>query len=125
MIINLSNHPSTGWQEKQRRAAQAWGEIVDLPFPPLGAEITEEEMQQTARDLLARIRGMKPDAVVVMGEFSLVFMLVDALLEDGIPVLTAASGRNTAEKKEADGTIMKVARFDFVRFREYRRLEKR
>ena len=123
MIINLSNHPHAKWQEKQLHAAQAYGEVVDLPFPQLSAATSGEEQERIARKLLRRIREMKPDAVLVMGEFSLVFMVVDALLEDGIPILTAASDRNTVEEAAADGTIVKVAHFDFVRFREYGRLK--
>ena len=124
MILNISNHPHVNWQEKQLRAAQAYGEVIDIPFPLLRAAITEEEKEQIALRLLEQIREMKPDAVIVMGEFSLLFMLVDALLDDGITVLTAASDRNTVERTEENGTIVKVAHFDFVRFREYRRLKK-
>ncbi|MBQ8075852.1 MAG: hypothetical protein IJ237_07700 [Oscillospiraceae bacterium] len=123
MIINLSNHPHANWQEKQLRAAQAYGEVIDLSFPPV-SRTTDEEQEQIASQLLSQIREMKPDAVLVMGEFSLVFMVVDALLDDGIPILTAASDRVTEEKPEEDGTIVKIARFDFVRFRPYRRLKK-
>ena len=125
MIINLSNHPKETWQEKQLQAALAYGELVDLPFPQLPGSMTGEELEQTATSLLHRIREMKPDAVIVMGEFSLVFMLVDALLDEGIPILTAASERNTVEQKGPDGTKVKIARFDFVGFRPYRRLSSR
>ena len=124
MIINLSNHPHANWQEKQLRAAKAYGEVIDIPFPLHCAAVTEEEQEQIALRLLDQIREMKPDAVLVMGEFSLLFMVVDALLDDGILVLTAASDRNTVEKTEENGTIVKIAHFDFVRFREYRRLKK-
>ena len=125
MILNLSNHPHENWPEKQLRAALAYGEVIDLPFPPVSPEATEEELEQTALGLLRRIGEMKPDAVLVMGEFSLVFMLVDALLDDGIPVLTAASRRVTAEHTQEDGTVMKTARFDFACFRPYLRLKPR
>ncbi|HCI74468.1 MAG TPA: hypothetical protein DHV42_08045 [Lachnospiraceae bacterium] len=121
MIINLSNHPHASWQEKQLRAAQAYGKVIDLPFPQI---LSTTDVESIALDLLNQIREMKPDAVLVMGEFSLVFMMVDALLDDGIPVLTAASNRSTVEKREADGRIVKVAHFDFVGFRQYRRLKK-
>ena len=121
MIINLSNHPHASWQEKQLRAAQAYGEVIDLPFPQV---TPATDVESIALQLLNQIREMKPDAVLVMGEFSLVFMMVDALLDDGIPVLTAASNRSTVEKREADGRIVKVAHFDFVGFRQYQRMKK-
>lgn len=125
MILNLSNHPHENWPEKQLRAALAYGEVIDLPFPPVSPEATEEVLEQTALELLRRIEEMKPDAVLVMGEFSLVFMLVDALLDDGIPVLTAASRRVTTERAGEDGTVVKTARFDFACFRPYLRLKPR
>ena len=86
MILNLSNHPHLNWPEKQLRTARAYGDVIDLPFPQVSPDATEEELEQTARQLLRRIVEMKPDAVLVMEEFSLVFMLVDALLDDGIAV---------------------------------------
>ena len=86
MILNLSNHPHLNGPEKQLRAARAYGDVIDLPFPQVSPDTTEEELEQTSRQLLRRIVEMKPDAVMVMGEFSLVFMLVDALLDDGIAV---------------------------------------
>ncbi len=125
MILNLSNHPHENWPEKQLRAARAYGDVIDLPFPPVSPDATEEELEQTALRLLRQIGEMKPDAVLVMGEFSLVFMVVDALLNNGIPVLTAASRRVTTERPQEDGTVVKTAQFDFACFRPYRRLKSR
>ncbi|MBR0220831.1 MAG: hypothetical protein IJQ63_03575 [Synergistaceae bacterium] len=125
MIINLSNHPHKNWQEKQIRAANAYGEIIDLPFPQISPYADEEELELIASQLLQKIREMKPNAVIVMGEFSLSFMIVDALLDDGIPILTSASSRVVNENKAEDGTVVKTAHFDFVLFRQYKRLKKK
>ena len=73
----------------------------------------------------SRLRKEPATGVLFMGEFSLVFMLMDALLDDGIPVLTAASRRVTTEHTQEDGTVVKTARFDFACFRPYRRLKPR
>ena len=123
MLINLTNHLYRNWPLKQQAAARQYGEVTDLPFPEISADISEGELQKCGREYLLKIRALKPDAVLVMGEFSLVFMLVDALLEEGIPVLCAASDRAAEEKRNPDGTISKNSRFDFVRFREYRRMK--
>lgn len=32
LLINLSNHPYALWEQKQRDAAEVYGECVDLPF---------------------------------------------------------------------------------------------
>lgn len=125
MIINLSNHPHENWQEKQLRAAHVYGKIIDVPFPHVSPYADEEELELIALELLRQIREMKPDAVLVMGEFSLLFMVVDALLDDGIPILTSASSRAANEIKAEDGTVVKTAHFDFVLFRHYKRLKKK
>lgn len=31
MFLNLTNHPAEHWDEKQKTAAQTYGEIVDFP----------------------------------------------------------------------------------------------
>ena len=33
MFVNFTKHPSGSWGAAQRRAAQVYGEILDLPFP--------------------------------------------------------------------------------------------
>ena len=33
MFINLTNHSSTNWSKKQRKAAEVYGQIIDMPFP--------------------------------------------------------------------------------------------
>ena len=62
MILNLSNHPHENWPEKQLRTARAYGDVIDLPFPPVSPDATEEELEQTALQLLRQIGEMKPDA---------------------------------------------------------------
>ena len=37
MFINLSNHPSTNWSEKQLADARQYGDIVEYPFPDIPA----------------------------------------------------------------------------------------
>ena len=33
MLINLSNHPLSGWDTKQLEAATRYGKLIELPFP--------------------------------------------------------------------------------------------
>ena len=33
MLINLTNHPLSKWDEAQLQAAAQYGECVDIPFP--------------------------------------------------------------------------------------------
>ena len=50
MFINLSNHPSQGWEERQIKAASRYGEIVDWPFPPIPAEEGEEYIRRIVKE---------------------------------------------------------------------------
>ena len=35
ILINLTNHPSHLWDEKQMEASKAYGKILDMPFPAI------------------------------------------------------------------------------------------
>lgn len=122
MFINLTNHPSEHWNDKQRAAAQAYGEIVDLPFPPLEnrASLTHEQALEIARSYLRRLEELKPRAVLCAGDFYMTFMLVDALKKHGFLVLITLSNRETTEVFHDDGTSTKTSIFNFVGFQEYR-----
>ena len=62
VILNLSNHPHLNWPEKQLREAQGYGDVIDLPFPPVSPDATEEELEQTALGpLLPETAGSRPD----------------------------------------------------------------
>jgi hypothetical protein len=55
MLINLSNHPSSGWSETQLKAAREWGRIVDISFPVIDPEDDSENIKQLAVDYLCKI----------------------------------------------------------------------
>lgn len=38
MFINHTNHKSTDWSTEQIAATRAYGAIVDMPFPNIGAD---------------------------------------------------------------------------------------
>ena len=124
MLINLSNHPSDQWSERQRREAETrYGSIFDIPFPAVDPEATEEEILALAADYFVRVTGSldscaaepRPHAVHIQGEFTLVYALVSLLQDAGITCL-ASTTRRVVEERE-DGS--KISHFDFVKFREY------
>ena len=126
MFINFTNHPHEIWSELQRQTAeQQYGEIMDLPFPPLQPSWEIEDLQKCVEEYTAKIEALKPDAVLVAGEFTLVFMLVDKLLQDGVKVVCSCSKRMTVEKKLPDDSNEKVSQFVFEKFREYSYYKKR
>ncbi len=119
MLINCTNHPYELWGEKQRKAAESYGEVVPFPFPAVSPEMETSEMRRMAADYAARIEEMHPQAVLLAGEYTFAFMLVDKLLKDGVKVICSCSRRVTEEKKNSDGTSEKKSTFLFERFREY------
>lgn len=119
MLINCTNHPYEIWNEPQREAAKAYGTVLDVPFPAVDPDWSAGELRSLASEYAQRIEGQNPQAVLVAGEFSFAFMLVDKLLQDGVKVLCTCSKRITREVKKPDGTNEKKSIFAFECFREY------
>ncbi|MBQ9616431.1 MAG: CRISPR-associated protein [Selenomonadaceae bacterium] len=119
MLINCTNHPSKLWGKAQKKAAEAFGGAVDLPFPQIDPSDSTEELRSLAAEYAEKIEAMDGDAVLVAGEFAFVFLLVDKLLSDGVRVLCASSKRLTTEEQQPDGSMEKHSVFVFERFRDY------
>lgn len=117
-FINFSNHPWYLWPAEQRTAAETYGEIVDLPFPPVPAEMDEEGIShladQCVEKIMASVQGTVPAAVMCQGEFTLAFAVTNRLRKLNISVVAACSERIAEEK---DG--VKISVFRFRRFRKY------
>ena len=118
-FINCSNHPSSGWGEKQLAEAEKYGKIVDIAFPAVIPESSEKEIESVSEELFQKIVTYNPDAVMCEGEFTLTFSAVKKLKNAGVKVMAACTKRETAEEKMPDGSARKASVFRFVRFREY------
>ena len=119
MLINFSNHPYEMWAQPQREAAKCYGEVVDFPFPQVDSAWSVEEIRRRVDDIADRIEALEPDAVLAAGEFTLLFMLVDRLLGDGVKVICTCSKRIAAAEMKPDGTVEKTSVFSFEKFRDY------
>ncbi len=118
VFINHSNHPAANWSPEQKQAALAYGPIVDMAFPELHANYTEQQIDELTQKSFSQIMSLQPAAVLCQGEFTYTYGLVRLLKEKGIPVLAACSERNS--KEEWNGNISrKVSYFRFVQFRKY------
>lgn len=119
MLVNFTNHPYADWSKEQLAAAERWGTVIDLPFPNVPATADENDISELADECCASVYELAPTAVLVQGEMSLMFAVVDRLLKSGITVLCAASER-TCETTVADnGSTIRRSVFRFVRFRRY------
>lgn len=128
MLINLSNHPSDNWGNKQISASiQIYGHTEDIPFPAIEPSANENEILELAEiyfhkclDLFADFKiynpnDNKPDAVHIQGEFTFVYALVNMLKKEGISCVASTSERNVIKEKDGSKTLI----FNFVQFREY------
>lgn len=113
MFLNLSNHPSDHWAEKQ--LAAAGDKVMDMPFPLVAPDGTEAYIEQLANEYLQRIMAINNVAAVhIMGEMNFTFSLINKLKAKGIKCVASTTKRIVTE---VDG--QKISTFEFVRFREY------
>lgn len=122
LLLNISNHPSTTWSQAQIQVAEdAYGEIVDIPFPQIPPQKGGDDIVKEARSLLRREVFAKYDKSVdltvhVMGEMTLTYALVSQLKSCGIRCIASCSERISSFDTK---TGVKSSVFKFEGFREY------
>lgn len=125
MFINISNHPSSRWDAKQLEAAlelTSDNNVMDVPFPAVPATATTADIITIADGLHHTVMANKPSAIMIAGEFTLAYTLIELCLRAGIKVVAACSDRRTKEVVNEDGTTTKITIFEFVQFREFPKL---
>ena len=121
MLINLTNHPLSRWSDKQKAAAEVYGEIVDLPFPIIDetGDETYINIKELVEEYFQRIMKLSEGREVfvhLMGEMTFSFALVALLLRNGVVCLASTTKRIV--KTDAMGTNKEVV-FQFERFRRF------
>lgn len=119
MFINCSNHSSLAWPQSQIVAAQKYGDIVDISFPLIPADADSKTIDDLVEKYYQKIMELKPNAVMLQGEFCFTYRLTTRLKKTGVTVLAACSDRKVIEKVSEDGSTVKQSVFEFVQFREY------
>lgn len=117
--MNLTNHPSTSWPSSQMEVCARKGQIVDMPFPAIPAEMKDKELDQLVEQYLQKILGYEKPSVLLQGEFVFTFRLAQKLILHHIPVFAAITERQTAEIKNSDDSITKISQFVFRGLRCY------
>lgn len=117
-FINLSNHPSSKWDEVQLAAARKYGDIIDVPFPAVDPHAEPWDIAElaglTLHNIMCTLDG--EDAVMhVMGEMTFVVSFVQQAANMQFLCVASTTERNTVENP--DGT--KTVSFRFVQFRKY------
>lgn len=119
MLINLTNHPSSRWSDKQKAAAEEYGEIVDMPFPVIDEAGDEKYIATLADEYFNKIVKLSDTQSVVvhlMGEQTFSYALIKRLRERGITCVASTTKRIV--KEEVPGKKSEVI-FQFERFRAY------
>ena len=119
ILINLTNHPSEHWDDRQRIAAMKYGKIIDIPFPDVDPNGDEEYIGQLSKEYYAKVMEYAKlchVTVHLMGEFSFTFALLKLLQRDGVDCIVSTTRRIVSEVPEES---KKEVTFEFVRFRRY------
>ena len=121
MFVNFSNHPHDKWDERQLKAALEYGDVIDIPFPNVDADASEEDILELAKAYSSKILEVvgNDGAAMVQGEFTLVYAVINLLKENSIKVLSACSERDVTEITDEAGNTIRKSIFVFKRFREY------
>ena len=117
LFINFSNHPLSLWDEAQLEAARRYGELVDVPFPDVSPEASEEDICRLADECVDCLLSHRDGGLTVhvMGEMTLAFAVVERLKARGVRCVASTTERHA--EVSADG--VKTSEFRFVRFRRY------
>ena len=118
-MINFTNHPYDMWDERQKEEASTYGDIKEIHFPAVDPTYTEEQLDAMANGYKEKILELNDKVVLLQGEFTLSFRLVNLLKKEGLDVVAACSKRNVKEWKDDDGKYHKEMLFEFVQFRRY------
>lgn len=117
MFVNLSNHPSAAWSQEQLEAAQAYGQVVDVPFPVVSPLANEQQLSALVDDYVGRVTELSPAPCVVhvMGEQTFCYGIVSRLTALGYTCVASTTERVVTDLP--DGS--KISKFCFVRYRKY------
>lgn len=117
-FVNYSNHPSSFWSQKQLETAQCYGDVIDMPFPDISPDLSEEDIEKLAGEEVKGILSQNPSCVLCQGEFTFTYRIISQLKANHVKVVAACSERKAIEKVE-NGKTIKMAEFEFRGFREY------
>lgn len=118
MFINLSNHPSEKWTVAQTKAAEIYGEIVDLPFPSVDPAGDTTYIDNLANEYVEKVVSMadgEHTVVHIMGEMTLIYSIINKLNSKGIICVCSTTERIVEDLENGEKKVL----FNFVKFREY------
>ncbi|PLB85964.1 CRISPR-associated protein [Dysgonamonadaceae bacterium] len=119
MLINLTNHPFSEWDETQKNTAiSLFGEVVDIPFPTVPPEADSSEIKTMTDEYLQKIKTISINneiVVHIMGEMTFCFALIQKLQKENIKCVASTTERKVRYMPTGE----RVIEFNFIQFREY------
>lgn len=116
VLINFSQRNTRLWSEEQLKAAKKeFGEVINLEFPSLRPNMTQEEIQMLAAISVEEIFQLNPKAVHIVEGGSFLVMVVHLLMNLGIPSVESTFEKNIAMSKTGE----KEVSYKFIQFRAY------
>lgn len=122
MLINLTNHPLDTWSDLMLQEAKCqFHSLQEMEFPDIDPHASEEQIQTLAKKYAESIKirlnnsANENNAILIMGEFSFCYSLINILKENGFKCILATSNRKTIQINNNE----KLSKFIFVKFREY------
>lgn len=120
---NFVSYMAHSLTEDQIMAAQALvpeGCVIEEKSPvQINPEWGKEDIENLAKAEFERIKLKDPKYVLLAGEPSLTFALVQMCKEANITALCATTKRESIETTQPDGSVVKTNVFRHVRFREF------
>lgn len=116
-FVNISNHPSDKWSDKQKQAAMELtngNEIVDIAFPNVNPTFSKEDIEKMVSVFITKNTFAHDDVFHVMGEMGFTYKLVQVLKSKSHKVY-----HSTTERKVTENNGIKTVIFAFVQFRSY------
>lgn len=121
IFVNITNHPSSQWDDYQKETARQYGEVHDLEFPSIDEMGDENYISKLVDKSIADIQLLSNNwschvTVHIMGEMTFTYAMVQKLRMMGVTCVASTTERIV--DIQPDGS--KVVKFKFERFREYR-----
>jgi len=108
ILVNLSNHPSKGWNDQQKFGFE---QIIDIPFPEIQIDSNFDSIADSMYDTV-RSNGCNPSnsTIMVQGQHPATFSIVACLINSGWTVLAAHTPRVVTDNP--DGSKTSVFKFN-------------
>lgn len=118
-LLVVSNHPPEKWEEAQK---VGWDRIDYIPFPNIDPRADRVEINEIAEKLIEKIKkwlfkNYNHGKLCLQGEFTLCYIIFNKLHTWNDIFVFPTTERVVEEKLLPDGSIEKVSKFRFVRWR--------